>query len=570
MFIWALALAGIILVPQRQCAQTSGPVARWKFDEGARTLAADSSQNGNNGTLRGQATWTAGRSGAALFLTGSNSYVTVPQSSSLSSATSLTIAFWYNAQDVADIDERILTATSSWDIKLNGANRYAQITSAAGRYAAIRSPLPQGSWQHIAFTHTAGVLKAYLNGVPQSFIANTFSADTPLTAPRNGLVIGADSSYGNFAKGALDDLVVYNRALTDSEILSLYKGETVTGAPTPTADPNAFWVSPSGSDFNPGTQALPWATLNKAAAALKPGQTAYLTDGSYAATQRLDWSANGTSTAPITIAAAPGSRPVVYTMINMSGSYLRLQNLIIDKNNQPTDSRPGARPAQTGGQPGGNIGVWLNSCNSCVLEGNEIRNTTMSGLFVSDSSQVTITRNFIHDVGTTSDDHGIYFHDGGAGSTISNNLILRAYDFGIHLYPSPSGLRVVNNTIAASGTRGLTGGGGAGIILDGTNIAIANNIFVDNRGGAVNVWIASSNSAYNNVYWNNGSSDTNGGIALPGANNVHVNPQFVSATDFHPSAGSPAIGAGASSYAPPVDIDGRTRHVPPDAGAYEH
>ena len=330
--------------------------------------------------------------------------------------------------------------------------------------------------------------------------------------------------------------------------------------------------SANGSDSNPGTQALPWATLNRAVTTLAAGQAAYLKDGTYGTDQlqRLDWRGNGTSTAPITITAAPGCHPVIKELITMTGTYLRLTNLIIDKNTYPTNSRPGARPPQTGGQPGGNVGVWLNSCNYCTLEGNEIRNTTMSGVFVSNSSNVTITRNYIHDLGTTSDDHGVYYHDGGSGSVISNNLIVRAYDYGIQLYPSPNGLLVVNNTISESGTSGLTGGGGSGIVVAGTNITVVNNIIVGNLNGAICQIYGTGNLATHNLVWNNGSSSYCAGLMLDGPPNSNANPLFVAAGDFDLSSSSPAIGYADRTYLPAVDLNDRSRIRSPDAGALEY
>ena len=121
-------------------------------------------------------------------------------------------------------------------------------------------------------------------------------------------------------------------------------------------------------------------------------------DGSFGTStvNRLNWVANGTSAAPITIAAAPGAHPMVTQMVVMTGSYLYLENLLIDKNHFPTDNRSNANPPQTNGAHGGNVGIWLNACNYCQVNGNESLNTTQSGVFIS------IMGNYIHDVGTTS------------------------------------------------------------------------------------------------------------------------------------------------------------------------
>jgi hypothetical protein len=130
---------------------------------------------------------------------------------------------------------------------------------------------------------------------------------------------------------------------------------------------------------------------------------------------------------------------MVTQMVVMTGSYLYLENLLIDKNHFPTDNRSNANPPQTNGAHGGNVGIWLNACNYCQVNGNESLNTTQSGVFIS------IMGNYIHDVGTTSDDQGIYYYSG-SGSMISNNVIRRAYDFGIQLYPNPYSVIVATSS----------------------------------------------------------------------------------------------------------------------------
>ena len=103
------------------------------------------------------------------------------------------------------------------------------------------------------------------------------------------------------------------------------------------------FVAPNGDDRNPGTRERPWRTLGKAVDALGPGQTAYLRAGEYAdATSgscnhgynAVSWSRSGTQRKPITIAGAPGEehRVVVKTLVNMHGAWLRLRNLVLDRN----------------------------------------------------------------------------------------------------------------------------------------------------------------------------------------------------------------------------------------------
>ena len=75
---------------------TSNLVAYWKFDEGTGTTTADSSGNGNTGTLTNGPLWTAGRIGNALYFDGIDDNVTVPDSNSLDLSNSFTLSAWVN------------------------------------------------------------------------------------------------------------------------------------------------------------------------------------------------------------------------------------------------------------------------------------------------------------------------------------------------------------------------------------------------------------------------------------------------------------------------------------------
>ena len=79
-------------------------------------------------------------------------------------------------------------------------------------------------------------------------------------------------------------------------------GTSLTPTPTPNPITNAFYVSPTGSDSNPGTQVSPWKTIQKAANTLTAGQTAIVLDGTYTQAQ-ITFANNGTPTNPITIKA---------------------------------------------------------------------------------------------------------------------------------------------------------------------------------------------------------------------------------------------------------------------------
>lgn len=95
-----------------------------------------------------------------------------------------------------------------------------------------------------------------------------------------------------------------------------------------------FYVAPSGSDGNPGSFALPWATINKAAQTMLPGQSVYVRDGTYTG---VYVNRSGTPGKPISFRAYPGAKPkIVITEINSPGfllegaSYININGFDLD------------------------------------------------------------------------------------------------------------------------------------------------------------------------------------------------------------------------------------------------
>jgi hypothetical protein len=214
----------INMVISTQADVLSGLAARWTFNEGsnkngAGPYASDSSGNGNTGLLKG-ATWVTGSYGAGVKLNGSGQYVSVNESPSLAISQQMSVSFWLYASSNSNVDPRVISKSYSWDVKLNGSNRFPQF-SAGGNYAMLNYSLPLNSWQHVLFTFSQGTMKGYVNGVPVSFAANTFTSQSLPLQPY-GLVIGTDPSLSNSFAGMMDDVRIYNRALGASEVSAVY------------------------------------------------------------------------------------------------------------------------------------------------------------------------------------------------------------------------------------------------------------------------------------------------------------------------------------------------------------
>ena len=329
-------------------------------------------------------------------------------------------------------------------------------------------------------------------------------------------------------------------------------------------------MSPAGSDRNPGTKAAPWQTIGKALASLSAGQTALVRGGAYR--ENLVASRRGTATAPITVKAYPGERPVlrpasggVPLEIASGAAYLRFQGLVIE----------GATGSST-------TNVYASgSANHIELSDCEIRNSQRQGFFSERTTRaIQILRCYIHDNGGHGPDnldHNVYVE--GRDHVIARNVITGARNgWGIQLYPSSGNVLLSSNTIVGSRHGIVVGGQGS----DGTSDAlVVNNIIAFNeRDGISSYWGDGSSGSCNlvesNLGYRNGSKDFDGSEGgLTFRHNVVANPRFIGgsrgASQFRLRPGSPAQRRALRAYAPLFDFAGRRRAdaARPALGAFE-
>jgi hypothetical protein len=220
------SLTGGVPPPERDAGGDAGAadagaglVAYWPFDEATGAVARDQSGLGNDAVLKMGASWAPGRVGGALAVDGQNGYAFVDENGSLSLTTELTIAAWINL-DYRAYDQRFLAKRFSYGIKLN--SRYPQLEGGGnGGYAAMSQPTPPGEWHHVAFTFVRGDVRAYLDGQEVTFGGYAYDAGDTFEPWDAGLVIGGASNFDELAKGRIDELRIYARALRPLEIAEL-------------------------------------------------------------------------------------------------------------------------------------------------------------------------------------------------------------------------------------------------------------------------------------------------------------------------------------------------------------
>jgi glucose/arabinose dehydrogenase/PKD repeat protein len=209
-------------------AQTTGLVAAWSFDEPLGTLANDSSGNGNTATLVNGVAHTPGRSGGGLTFDGVGGYLNVPNSPSLDIAgIGLTLRMSINPQGPAGVDSVVLGkswgATMSspyyqYGLELTGGRTPNFIigTSSGVLAADMGSPLAANQWSDLAVTYNGSSVQFYVNGA----LVRSVLMLSSITARGMSLHVGADATPGQYFKGSLDEVKIYRRALSTSELAS--------------------------------------------------------------------------------------------------------------------------------------------------------------------------------------------------------------------------------------------------------------------------------------------------------------------------------------------------------------
>jgi hypothetical protein len=207
----------------------SGLVASYAFNEGAGALAFDSSGAANRGTVT-NAAWTAsGHALGALSFDGTTDYVRATSSSTLNNVGSgLTVEMWANITGTSATDYVLLAKPWTAGTTGNPPYQYAIEYDANGLHTldfyfgdttnTKRGPYSitpsTGTWTHLAFTFDGTAVRGYLDGV--------LKLQTPIAATiqtrATDLLIGVDGALSQGFNGRIDDVRIYNRALSLLEI----------------------------------------------------------------------------------------------------------------------------------------------------------------------------------------------------------------------------------------------------------------------------------------------------------------------------------------------------------------
>jgi type II secretory pathway pseudopilin PulG len=202
----------------------SSLVAYWAMNEGSGTTTSDSSGNGNTGTLSSPApTWVTGHAGNALSFSGSSNYVTA---NAINPASGITVSAWVYSTNfnqngmVVEEDPK----DTEWELFFsNNLLRWS-----GGDTTVVTSTIPSNSnWHFIAATQTGTSAVLYVDGTAVASGTITAIGNSGLGTSIGRYYYNAGQYGGYYFTGTIDEVKVYDRPLSATEIGTLYSGGTV-------------------------------------------------------------------------------------------------------------------------------------------------------------------------------------------------------------------------------------------------------------------------------------------------------------------------------------------------------
>ena len=233
-----------------------GLVGYWPLDEGTGNKVNDASGQGNIGTITG-ATWANGKRGKALIFNGSSDKIVIPNSTNLNiSGSEITSSVWFKASALSG-KTMLLNKGSyghhwNYGIGLNGANLMFRHHN--GDIISTSITVPLNSWNNFTAVYSGGNDYFYFNGLlvdtksDTGWQEQTGSHQLTLGAAYN---INTDL-YSEFFNGTIDEVRIYNRALTATEISKLYSSGQVTRKQVANTGLVGYWSLNDGA----GTRAV--------------------------------------------------------------------------------------------------------------------------------------------------------------------------------------------------------------------------------------------------------------------------------------------------------------------------
>lgn len=220
---------GSVMTGELWSFDTGGLVAWWKLDEEAGDVVADSSGNGHDGSLQGNASWAGGVTGNALLLDGQDSCVNVGRDPDFDITHQITVSAWIKVGRFDRQWQAIVTkGDRSWRLQRNfesGTLEFActGLSVPGAEWGSIFGTVTvdDGLWHHAAGVYDGQKLYLYVDGnldVSSEGSGKIRVDDQPVYIGENA---GAPNRFWN---GLVDDIRIYSYALSAAEIAAICDG----------------------------------------------------------------------------------------------------------------------------------------------------------------------------------------------------------------------------------------------------------------------------------------------------------------------------------------------------------
>jgi hypothetical protein len=200
------------------------PVGWWRMDEGEGTTVYDHSGNGNNGTMTNMdpaTDWVDGKINTALDFDDGSDYVNIPNPDELSDE-HVTVSSWVKVDVMENWHNFVANSwgaddPAGWLLYASANGPVFGLWNSTGqKNASVTMDLTDG-WHHVVGVYDGSQVKTYVDGVLRS----------SLNASSITLETSANLTIGGSTDGFVDDVRIYNYALTPLQIKEIYNGGAV-------------------------------------------------------------------------------------------------------------------------------------------------------------------------------------------------------------------------------------------------------------------------------------------------------------------------------------------------------
>lgn len=234
-----ILLASVVLALS---ATAQGPVFHWPLDESSGTVAT--AWSGSDGTLAGGTAWapTEGHHQGCARFDGVDDRILLGPCDITTGVGGLTLSLWAKADFVTGMDRTLIakatgpnTADHVWSIAfVSGSGLRFRLRGGGNTYAVTipSSSLFGGQWYHIVGVYDGAEMRLYVNG---SLMGSAPASGLIGVSPQAPSSIGALSTGLQPFSGWIDDVRIYDRALSDAEIIDVLLETLTTGIAEPPA-----------------------------------------------------------------------------------------------------------------------------------------------------------------------------------------------------------------------------------------------------------------------------------------------------------------------------------------------